>query len=67
MNVRGGNMNIREISRQKARERYLDNEYVLERIDREINFFDETGMIEEIETFIEIRDIIVENIFLNQS
>lgn len=60
-------MNIKDIVKQKANERYPNNSDVYERINREIKFLDETDSTRIIETFFEIRNTIKENIFLNQA
>lgn len=60
-------MGLRESVMKRADERYLNNSYVSERIDKELGFFHEMNMTKELETCIDIRKRIDGNLIFNQS
>lgn len=51
-------MSIREAVEKKVRENYLDNSYVKERVERELDYFEKNDRFKEIETLLKIKESI---------
>lgn len=49
-------MSIREAVEKKVRENYLDNSYVRERVERELDYFEKKDRFKEIETLLKIKE-----------
>lgn len=58
-------MIIREVVEKKAREKYSDNSYVKDRIEKELDYFEENDRFKEIETLLKIKESIKDqNVFV---
>lgn len=58
-------MIIREAVEKKAREKYSDNSYVKNRIEKELDYFEKNDRFKEIETLLKIKKIIKDqNVFV---
>lgn len=49
-------MSIREAVEKKVREDYLDNSYLRERVERELDYFEKNDRFKEIETLLKIKE-----------
>lgn len=58
-------MIIREVVEKKAREKYSDNSYVKNRIEKELDYFEKNDRFKEIETLLKIKESIKDqNVFV---
>lgn len=58
-------MTIREVVEKKAREKYSDNSYVKNRIEKELDYFEKNDRFKEIETLLKIKESIKDqNVFV---
>lgn len=60
-------MNLKKLVKERANDKYPNNKYVLDRIERELDFLEKTESFKAVESILEIRKQIEENLFFRDS